>query len=211
MDTNDNTVILDDRTLYLSADVTSQSISDICKQILSIEEADRKGTEKFRNYIINPIRLYIQSFGGSIYDMWALIDVIESSTTPVITYCTGYCMSAASLIFLAGHIRCMYKHSSIMFHQMTAGYWAKFNDIQIEQHQLEKLHKDMLKYIKKKTNLKGKFFKRIDDNKEDVYMTAKECLKFGVCDKIIEKSDLREVMLEQLNAQNCDCEDCLDE
>lgn len=208
MDTNDNTVILDDRTLYLSADVTSQSISDICKQILSIEEIDRKGTEKFRNYVINPIRLYIQSFGGSIYDMWALIDVIESSTTPVITYCTGYCMSAASLIFLAGHIRCMYKHSSIMFHQMTAGYWAKFNDIQIEQHQLEKLHKDMLKYIKKKTNLKGKFFRRIDDNKEDVYMTAKECLKFGVCDKIIEKSDLREVMLEQLNAQTCDCEDC---
>ena len=208
MDTNDNAVILDDRTLYLSADVTNQSISDICKQILSIEEIDRKGTEKFRNYVINPIRLYIQSFGGSVYDMWALIDVIESSTTPIITYCTGYCMSAASLIFLAGHIRCMYKHSSIMFHQMTAGYWAKFNDIQIEQHQLEKLHKDMLKYIKKKTNLKGKFFKRIDDNKEDVYMTAKECLKFEVCDKIIEKSDLREVMLEQLNAQNCDCEDC---
>lgn len=209
MDQNiDNTIILDDRTLYLSADVNNQSIADICKQILSISEVDRKGTEKFRNYIINPIRLYIQSFGGSIYDMWALIDVIESSTTPVITYCTGYCMSAASLIFLAGHIRCMYKHSSIMFHQMTAGYWAKFNDIQIEQHQLEKLHKDMLKYIKKKTNLKGKFFKRIDDNKEDVYMTAKECLKFGVCDKIIEKSDLREVMLEQLNTQTCDCEDC---
>lgn len=202
----DNSVNLDDRILYLSADVNATSIADICKQILAIEEVDRKGLEKFRNYTINPIRLYVQSFGGSIYDMWSLIDIIEASQTPIITYCTGYCMSAAALIFLAGHIRVMYKHSTIMFHQMTAGYWAKFNDIQIEQKQLESMHKDMMKCIRKKTNLKDKFFKRIDDNKEDVYFTAKECIKHGICDKIAEKSDLRDVMLEQLNASS-DSED----
>ena len=64
----------DERVLYLSAEINNDSVGDICKQILAFNEADRKGMEKFRNYAINPIELHVQSFGGSVYDMWALID-----------------------------------------------------------------------------------------------------------------------------------------
>ena len=191
----------DERILYLSADVGSESVSDICKQILQINETDRKGVEKFKKYAIMPIELHVQSFGGSVYDMWALIDIIESSNTPIITYCNGYCMSAAALIFLSGHIRCMYKHSTIMLHQMWTMDMGKVKDIQLAQKQTDDLHKQMIKFIKKHTNLKKKFFDRYDKGKEDVYFDAKQSLKHGICDQIVENTDWRNMLLDQLNAE----------
>ena len=191
----------DDRILYLSKDIDSDSVSDICKKILDINNIDRVGTEKFRNYLLRPIELHIQSFGGSIYDMWSLIDIIESSNTPIITYCNGYCMSAASLIFLAGHYRVMYKHSSIMFHQLLNSSFGKINDVTIGQEQARLLHKQMIKFIKKKTKLGKKFYKRFDNKKEDIYMAAKDCLKSGICDEIAEKCSWRDDLLKQMRQE----------
>ena len=56
----------EDRILYLSKDIDSDSISDICKKILDINHTDRVGLDKYRNYAMRPIELHVQSFGGSI-------------------------------------------------------------------------------------------------------------------------------------------------
>jgi len=207
----DNSFILqqpnDSRILYLNGDVEDTNISQVCKDLLNIIEEDKKGLEKFRDYKLLPIKLYVQSYGGSINDMWALIDIIESSTTPIITYCSGYCMSAAALIFLAGHYRCMYKHSSIMFHQMFVATFGKIMDFNLEQKQFDNMHRDMIKYIKKHTKLTKKFFHKMVDMKRDMYLDAKQCLKHGVCDSIIDNSDIRSDIKKQLtiilNQQEC--------
>lgn len=188
----------DTRILYLSGDVENTNISEVCSSILSINDTDRKGMEKFKSYDLVPIQLHVQSYGGTIDDMWALIDIIEASITPVITYCSGYCMSAAALIFLAGHHRVMYPHSSIMFHQMLAGTFGKFEDLKLEQRQFDTMHKGIIKYIKSHTKLKKKFFHKMVDLKQDMYLTAKQCLKHGVCDKIINNTDTRDCFREQL-------------
>ena len=199
---------VNDRILYLSGDIDNANVAEVCKQILSIIDYDRKCADKYRNYTIQPIQLYVQSFGGSINDMWALIDIIESSGTPIITYCSGYCMSAAALIFLAGHIRCMHKHSTMMFHQMTVGNVAKFKDFELDQARFEIMHKDMLKYIKKHTKLPKKFYKAFDERKEDVYLDAKKCLKYGICDEVVENASWREELLGKMySSENTGTED----
>ena len=202
----------DDRIIYLSSDISDSNTSDICKQILAYNETDRKGVAKFRQYPIKPIHLYVQSFGGSVYDMWALIDIIESSNTPIITYCTGYCMSAAADIFLAGHYRYMYKHAIIMMHQMHTYSGGKIVDVKLEQKQYDLLHTRSIKYLKKRTKLPKSFYKRYDDGKEDIYLKAKDCLKWGICDKIVQRTDLRPELIEQMNAIETELiENCLDE
>lgn len=199
-----------DRDVYLCGDVESSNVAEVCKQILQIQKFDIDAFNKYKQYEILPINLYIQSFGGSIADMWALIDIIESSETPIFTYCTGYCMSAAALIFLAGHFRYMYKHSSLMLHQISVGSFDKINDMEIRQDFFEDQHHQTIKFIKKHTKLGKKFFKRFNNAKEDVYLTAKECLKFGVCDKIIEKSTIRKEIEAQLANPTAEyeCECC---
>lgn len=199
---NEQTIMLqatpDSRILYLVGDVEENNISQVCRDILNINDIDKKGLNKFKEYELLPIHLYVQSFGGSITDMWALIDIIESSITPIITHCSGYCMSAAALIFIAGHYRCMHKHSSIMFHQMFVGTFAKFLDFNLEQKQFDNMHKDFIKFIKKHTKLKKKFFHKMVDLKRDMYLNAKQCLKYGVCDEIEDNTSIHEEIREQL-------------
>jgi ATP-dependent Clp protease protease subunit len=195
------------RILYLSGDIEDQNVSNVCSQILAVNQYDNKMLYRFRQYEIQPIQLHIQSFGGSVQDMWAIIDTIESSSTPIVTYCSGYCMSAAALIFIAGHYRYMYKHSSIMFHQMSVGSFGKINDFKLGQCHFDSMHDEMIKYIKKHTKLKKKFFKKFDKNKEDVYLTAKECKKFGICDEIQKKTDNRGAMKAVMKQAKCQDED----
>lgn len=115
--TRDNTYTnTNKKTFYLSDNVDNESIGKLIWDILyQIREDDEKD-EKEKDYKREPIKLYINSYGGSVYDMWGLIDIILNSKTPIYTYCTGYAMSAAFKIFLAGHKRYCYKHSTFMYH-----------------------------------------------------------------------------------------------
>ena len=200
-----------DRILYLSGDVESNNIAEVCKQILQINDLDRQCLDKYRRYEIKPIQLHIQSFGGVIVDMWSLVDIIESSVTPIVTYCSGYCMSAAAVIFMSGHARYMYKHSQIMLHQLSAGSFGKLNDIKTDATRFDIMNKRIIKYIKKNTTLPKKIINSIN-NGEDVYLTAKQCKKYGICDAVIKKGTWRKDLMEQYNelleADDEGCPDC---
>lgn len=190
-----------ERLIYLSGMVKDDTVSQICERIANINMFDIANCQKFIKYEIQPIHLYIQSFGGSVNDMWALIDTIESSVTPIITYCSGYCMSAAALIFLAGHYRIMYKHSDFMLHQIFSIIGGKINDIVLEVDHTKYEHKRIMKYIKKHTKLPKKLLKTIDLDKEDLYLTAKDCIKYGICDEVIKKSGNRKDFLSAMKEQ----------
>ena len=187
----------EDRILYLSGDVEENNISEVCKQILQINDFDRQCLDKYKRYEIKPIQLHIQSFGGVIVDMWSLVDIIESSITPIATYCSGYCMSAAAVIFMSGHIRYMYKHSQLMLHQLSAGSFGKLNDIKTDAVRFDVMNKRIIKYIKKNTTLPKKVIKAINMG-EDVYLSAKQCKKYGICDTVLKKGNWRSDLLEQL-------------
>ena len=119
----------DERILFLSDDIDNESVGSITWNILRLIKSDDEKDKKEKDYRREPIKLYINSYGGSVYDMWGLIDVILNSKTPIYTYCTGYAMSAAFKIFLAGHKRYCYKHSIFMYHQMSCWRSGKYQDL----------------------------------------------------------------------------------
>ena len=69
----------------------------------------------------DPIYLYINSPGGSVDDGFALIDVMKTIKSPVITVAQGVVASMAALIFIAGKKRHFHRHSVLMFHDMAGG------------------------------------------------------------------------------------------
>ncbi len=107
-----------DRLFYIYGDINARNCADIAYDISQLNYEDDEKEEKEKNYKRDPIRIYFNSFGGSVYDMWLLVDTILASKTPVYTYCTGYAMSAAFMIFIAGHKRYMSPHATLMYHQI---------------------------------------------------------------------------------------------
>lgn len=115
-----------DRIIYLANDIRNISIGYTNAYLLSLIEKDDKGEAKEKEYKREPIKIYINSYGGNLYDMWSLIDIILNSKTPIYTYCTGYAMSAGFKIFLAGHKRFVSKHATLLYHQLSG--WTGGNN-----------------------------------------------------------------------------------
>ena len=56
---------------------------------------------------MKPIRVYINSDGGSVSAVFAIIDLLLMSKTPVITIGLGKCYSSGGLLLMAGQKRLM--------------------------------------------------------------------------------------------------------
>lgn len=184
--TRENTFFnIDNRIFYLSDDIDNESIGRLAFNILCEIKKDDDNDEKEKNFERKPIKLYINSYGGSVYDMWGLIDVILNSKTPIYTYCTGYAMSAAFKIFLAGHKRYCYKHSTFMYHQMSCWRAGKYQDLVEDRVEMDYLNKTNEKYVIERTKLTQDDIDSIREKKKDFYVHADDAVKYGIVDEIL--------------------------
>lgn len=177
----------DKRIFYLSDDITSESIGNICFNLLSLLAEDDKEDEEKKNFERKPIKIYVNSFGGSVYDMWALIDIIQSSKTPIHTYCTGMAMSAAFLIFISGHKRFMSKNATLLYHQSSCWYFNKYQDLIEGVDEMSWIQGNIESFVMQKTKMTAPELTEIREKKQDVFIHSQEAVGKGMVDEIIEE------------------------
>ena len=184
--TKDNTYVDENkRLIYISDDIDNSSMGQICWSLLYLLQEDEEKEEKEKNFVREPIKIYVNSYGGSVYDMWALIDIMLSSKTPIYTYCTGYAMSAAFNIFLAGHQRYASKRATFMYHQISCWRCGKYQDLVEDRAEMDWLQKSMEDYVIERTNFTQDKLDEIREKKIDVYLHSEEALKRGIINEII--------------------------
>ena len=176
----------DERLFFLYGEIDAKNCAEIANDIIKINFEDAEKESKEINYKRKPIKIYFSSFGGSVYDMWLLVDTIEGSATPVYTYCTGYAMSAAFIIFLAGHKRYMSKHATLMYHQIYCWRSGKYQDLVEDRAQMDHLNSMIEKYVNEKTNLGIFDIDEIREKKRDMYFSADLAKKMKIIDEIID-------------------------
>jgi ATP-dependent Clp protease protease subunit len=161
--------------LYLTDQEEDNTIS-VIKSILEINEDNKTSS---------PIKLYINSYGGDVYEFFGLIDVIIASKTPVYTYTLGAAMSCALLVALAGHKRFAYKHSSFMYHQISTGEWGTTKHLEEDLVESKRLQKIIDNIILTKTKITKRQLTNIYNNKKDWYMSSEDALKYQIIDQIL--------------------------
>ena len=186
MGTKDNTYANTGKRLYfLYDDVDNESIGQLTWNILHQLAEDDEKDKKEKDYKREPIKIYINSYGGGIYDMLGLIDIIVNSKTPIYTYCTGYAMSAAFKIFLAGHKRYCYKHSTFMFHQMNCCRSGEYQDLVEDRKEMDWLNEKNEEFVIERTNLTKDDIKEIREKKKDFYIHSDEAEKYGIVNEVL--------------------------
>ena len=90
MSTNADNIKLntDKRLFYISDDIDNTTISVINFNLLYLLQEDDEKEAKEKDFKRTPIKIYINSNGGAIDDMWSLIDIMLNSKSPIYTYCT---------------------------------------------------------------------------------------------------------------------------
>ena len=143
---------------------------------------------RFDNFVsVNPkkdITLNITSYGGDVYAMLGTIDYFKSLPVKVNTHCVGACMSAAAVILACGTgKRSMTKNSTVMVHEGSAFESGKTSDVLKGADHLKKLQSNINRIMGEVTNKNTDFWEGV--SKSDTYITAKECLDYGIVDEII--------------------------
>ncbi len=132
-----------------------------------------------------PIQLYINSFGGNIYEALNFIDVVRLMKTPVHTIASGKCMSAGALMLMAGDRRFATLNSTILIHQMSSGTYGNFQTMLEDMAEFQRLQDLVNDLIMTYTNVDEELLQEIQESKYDYYMDVEEALDLGIIDEIL--------------------------
>jgi len=174
---NNNT--LDSRGVYLFfEDFHPGSARALCQWILE---------KNFNPGNLKHLTLVINSPGGSLQDAFAIIDIMNGSHLPVHTVGLGEVCSAGFATFIngkKGH-RILTPNTTIMSHQFSWGSRGKEHDLISVQKEFVLVGDRMVDHYKKCTGLTEKVIRQKLLPESDVWLSASEALKLGVCDKIM--------------------------
>lgn len=177
------------RDLFLSDQIDQESMRKISEEIIKINKDDEFIMRQYQVYDLEydpkPIKIYIDSFGGTVYQCLGLIGIMEASKTPVWTYATGAAMSCGFLILISGHKRFGYKYSTPLYHQVSNWIYGKMEDLKDHLQETKRLQKLIDEITISKTKLSKKKLKEINSIKKDWFITPKEALDYGIIDEII--------------------------
>ncbi len=134
------------------------------------------------------IKMIFNSPGGELPAAFALIDIMISSKIPVYTYALGEIASCGLLAFTSGALgkRYITKNTSIMSHQFSWFSVGKEHELMATSKEVELTSKRMLNHYIARTGLTEKEVKKYLLPPNDVWLTPKEAVKYGIADEIIE-------------------------
>jgi ATP-dependent Clp endopeptidase proteolytic subunit ClpP len=182
-DDRDLDVEVDDNHIYFYTDVTKESVLNLNKNLAKIE-ADMMHTGNVLGIPTPEIKLHINSPGGSLFDGLAAVDYVRRSRAPVHSVIEGMAASAATLISVMAHKRSINKHSYMLIHQLSSGAIGKFEELMDDMENNKALMKAIKQIYLERTKIPENLLK--DILKKDIYFDAKQCLKYGLVDQILE-------------------------
>lgn len=175
--------ILIDRLLELETKVINK-----CKKLKRRFKEDNESDEEENPTITfrvepKPIKLFITSNGGLVYQVFSAIDTIRSMKIPVHTYVKGFAASAATLLSLAGKRRFITENSHMLIHELRGGSWGSFSQLKeaMENHTI--IHDHIKNYYLKYT--KYTMAEIEEQLKHDMIMKPEKCLEKGLVDEIV--------------------------
>lgn len=167
------------RTILLGDIKSNSTGTNVYQNILLWNSFDKKIPKAKRE----PIKIYIDSWGGSLIDGFSVIDAIKASKTPVYTIVTGAAYSCGLMIAMAGHKRFAYPRSSFLMHEGSIGSeiqdahkfkkYAEFYNTQLDQ---------MKNFIIEHSKITAEEYDKL--SKDDNWFTAEQALEKGFIDEI---------------------------
>lgn len=169
------------RIVYLVGEVNTEMAQRITEQITYFTYEDPN----------EPIKMFINSNGGSISAGLLIYDIIQGSQVPIEIYCLEKAYSMAALIFCCGkNGRYILPHSKVMIHdpRLSEGVGGNASSIKELSEEIIKLKKNMDRLISKHTKQPLTKIEKV--TKTDSFFSAEEAVKFGLADGVKSFSEM---------------------
>ncbi len=167
--------LLKEHIIFIGAPLDDNVANLAIAQLLYLEKED-PGKD---------VLMYVNSPGGSVSAGLAIYDTMQFVGCDVATYCLGLAASIAAVLLAAGTggKRYALPHSTILLHQVSAGFSGQASDIEIHAKEILRLKQVLNEILVEHT---GKDYATIEqDTDRDFFMTSEEAVKYGIIDEII--------------------------
>ena len=170
--------LLKDRIVMLSGEINDEVASSVVAQLLFLEAEDPD----------KDIYLYINSPGGVVTSGFSIYDTMNYIKPAVSTICIGQAASMGAFLLSCGEKGKRYAlpNARIMIHQPLGGAQGQATDIEITTKEILRIKTTLNKILAE--NSGQKLSKIEKDTDRDFYMSAQEAVKYGLIDKVLEKS-----------------------
>ena len=151
---------------------------------MKLREVENKIIQKYNEHNSHQeyIYLHINSFGGSVFSAFSVIDTIKNMKVPVVSIIEGAAASAATLISVMCDYKIIYQTSYMLIHQLSSGTWGKMNELEDEMENLKELMNSIRKIYKENTNITDGEINEI--LRHDLWWNSEVCLAKGLVDEI---------------------------
>lgn len=165
------------RILFLSEDITNESAHELCSMLLWLDTQSH-----------DTITLNLSTNGGSASAMVQILDTFQIIGSPVRVVNLGRCYSAGAIILANGAPgqRFCLENSEVMVHSLQTIFPFPGEDTSNSKDYykfLDNYNNNILRLLSRRTK---KTFEQVkEDLKEDLYLSAKDALSYGIIDHIV--------------------------
>lgn len=173
----DDYAIRDNGIYLFMTGVTSESCKEAIEFIIKHNLQEKK---------LPRLHFMICSPGGSVDACFALVETMKGSSIPIHTTGLGMIASCGILLFMAGEKghRVLTPNTSILSHQWSWGSSGKEHELFATQKEFNLTGKRMRNHYKKCTGLDDETIDTYLLPAHDVWLTAQEAKKYGICDAV---------------------------
>jgi len=130
------------------------------------------------------IPVIIDSYGGQVYSLMAMISEIQNSDIPVATIIQGKAMSCGAILstFGAKGMRFMDPNATVMIHDVSSMAWGKIEEMKASTEEAARLNKIVFQMMAKNCGKNKDYFLDIIHEKghADWFLDSDECVKHNI-------------------------------
>ena len=138
--------------------------------IIRVNKFDEKSAQEFSEKMSDAhntgqpvIPIVIDSYGGQVYSLMAMISEIEHSELPIATIVEGKAMSCGAILFSFGAkgMRFMDPNATVMIHDVSSMDRGKVEEIKASAEETDRLNKIVYKMMARNCGKKEDYFLKI--------------------------------------------------
>ncbi len=175
--------------LYIYGDIESDGYDWWTDEIIRSETSANTFREELAKYAdVAEIRLYINSYGGSVFEGTAIYNQLKRHPAKKTVYIDGFACSIASVIAMAGDEVIMPRNALMMIHNAWTIAYGNAAELRKAADDLDTINTaGKQAYLQKAGDkIDSEELTRMMD--AETWLTAEECIRYGMADRYADEA-----------------------
>lgn len=139
-----------------------------------------------------PIKVVLNSLGGSFYESIVATDIMGTLGPKVITIALANAVSGGFILFMGGAERICHDYTNLMIHSAGFGMSDKVPDIEARVEYIKNVQEKMTRFLSLQTGGKTapEYWQTIFESGKDKWFSIEEALKLGIVHKVVKRPEM---------------------